>query len=82
MHPSPASLSKILLISCGTPLDPLHNLCDHQHLRPQGYNITIGAGSYINFNCCFLDCAKITIGKNVGFPALFSPALIHLLAAC
>ncbi|CAL5218930.1 g678 [Coccomyxa viridis] len=32
-----------------------------------GYNITIGAGSYINFNCCFLDCAKITIGKNVLF---------------
>ena len=31
----------------------------------QGYNVTIGPGCYINFNCCFLDCAKITIGKNV-----------------
>ena len=35
-------------------------------MLPQGYNITIGPGCYINFNCCFLDCAKITIGKNVG----------------
>ncbi len=32
----------------------------------QGYNITIGPGCYMNFNCCLLDCAPITIGKNVG----------------
>lgn len=32
----------------------------------QGYNITMGAGCYMNFNCCILDCAPVKIGKNVG----------------
>ncbi len=33
----------------------------------QGYNVTIGKGVYMNFNCCLLDCAPITIGDNVLF---------------
>ena len=36
-----------------------------------GYNITIGEGSYINFNCNFVDDGKITIGKKV----MFGPAV-------
>lgn len=36
-----------------------------------GYNIIIGDGTYINFNCNFLDNGKITIGKKV----LFGPAV-------
>lgn len=36
-----------------------------------GYNITIGDGSYINFNCNFVDDGKITIGKKV----MFGPAV-------
>lgn len=30
-----------------------------------GSNIEIGEGFFANFNCTFLDCAKITIGRNV-----------------
>lgn len=29
-----------------------------------GYNITAGDNLQVNFNCVFLDCAKITIGDN------------------
>ena len=29
--------------------------------------MTIGKGVYMNFNCCLLDCAPITIGDNVLF---------------
>lgn len=36
-----------------------------------GYNITIGEGSYLNFNCNFVDDGKITIGKSV----MFGPAV-------
>lgn len=36
-----------------------------------GYNISIGEGSYINFNCNFVDDGKIMIGKKV----LFGPAV-------
>lgn len=36
-----------------------------------GYNITIGEGSYLNFNCNFVDDGKITIGKKV----MFGPAV-------
>lgn len=32
-----------------------------------GYNITIGRGSYLNFNCNFVDDGKITIGERVMF---------------
>lgn len=32
-----------------------------------GTNITIGDGSYLNFNCNFVDDGKITIGKSVMF---------------
>lgn len=32
-----------------------------------GYNITIGEGSYINFNCNFVDDGKIVIGRKVMF---------------
>ena len=30
-----------------------------------GYNTYIDDNSYFNFNCTFLDCAEIRIGKNV-----------------
>ena len=30
-----------------------------------GYNITLGANFYCNFNCIFLDCAPITVGDRV-----------------
>jgi galactoside O-acetyltransferase len=36
-----------------------------------GTNIEIGEGTYINFNCNFVDDTKIMIGKNV----LFGPAV-------
>lgn len=36
-----------------------------------GYNITIGEGSYVNFNCNFVDDGKINIGKKV----MFGPAV-------
>lgn len=36
-----------------------------------GTNITIGEGSYINFNCNFVDDGKIIIGKKV----MFGPAV-------
>lgn len=32
-----------------------------------GTNITIGEGSYLNFNCNFVDDGKINIGKRVMF---------------
>lgn len=36
-------------------------VCDY------GYNITLGAGTYMNFGCCILDCNKVTIGARVLF---------------
>ena len=36
-----------------------------------GYNISIGEGSYLNFNCNFVDDGKITIGRSV----MFGPAV-------
>lgn len=36
-----------------------------------GTNITIGEGSYVNFNCNFVDDGQITIGKKV----MFGPAV-------
>lgn len=36
-----------------------------------GYNITIGEGSYLNFNCNFVDDGKITVGRKV----MFGPAV-------
>lgn len=36
-----------------------------------GTNITIGEGSYLNFNCNFVDDGKINIGKSV----MFGPAV-------
>ena len=36
-----------------------------------GYNITIGEGSYLNFNCNFVDDGKIVIGRKV----MFGPAV-------
>ncbi|KAG2431722.1 hypothetical protein HXX76_009218 [Chlamydomonas incerta] len=32
-----------------------------------GYNITMGSDVYLNFNCCILDCNKVTIGSRVLF---------------
>lgn len=34
-----------------------------------GSNISIGEGSYLNFNCNFIDDGKITIGEKVMFGA-------------
>lgn len=36
-----------------------------------GYNISIGEGSYLNFNCNFVDDGRITIGRKV----MFGPAV-------
>lgn len=36
-----------------------------------GYNITLGEGTYINFNCNFVDDGKINVGKRV----MFGPAV-------
>ena len=44
--------------------------CSHAVDYSQGYNITMGAGCYMNFNCCILDCAPVKIGKNVRMHAL------------
>jgi maltose O-acetyltransferase len=41
-----------------------------------GYNITLGADAFVNFNAVFLDCAAITIGDR----AQLGPA-VQLLAA-
>jgi maltose O-acetyltransferase len=30
-----------------------------------GYNISIGAGTFINYDCVLLDCNRITIGEEV-----------------
>ena len=30
-----------------------------------GYNISIGAGTFINLDCIFLDCNRITLGRDV-----------------
>ena len=30
-----------------------------------GYNVFIGAGSFLNHNCYLMDCATIRLGKNV-----------------
>jgi maltose O-acetyltransferase len=30
-----------------------------------GYNISLGANVFVNFNCVFLDCASITVGDRV-----------------
>jgi maltose O-acetyltransferase len=30
-----------------------------------GYNIRIGRNGFVNYNCVFLDCARITIGDDV-----------------
>lgn len=39
------------------------------HIEPPfrcdyGYNISLGEGSYVNYNLTVLDCGKVTIGKN------------------
>ncbi|MDR1696006.1 MAG: sugar O-acetyltransferase [Endomicrobium sp.] len=41
-----------------------------------GENIIFGDNVYLNFNCTFLDCNKITIGNNV----LFAPN-VHIYCA-
>jgi maltose O-acetyltransferase len=41
-----------------------------------GYNISLGAHAFVNFNCVFLDCAPITIGER----AQLGPG-VQLLAA-
>lgn len=30
-----------------------------------GYNISLGAGTFLNHNCYLMDCAKISLGKKV-----------------
>ncbi|MEA2442143.1 MAG: maltose O-acetyltransferase [Thermoleophilaceae bacterium] len=41
-----------------------------------GYNISLGAGTFVNFDAVFLDCAPITVGER----AQIGPA-VQLLAA-
>ncbi len=41
-----------------------------------GRNISIGEGSYLNFNCNFVDDDKITIGKNVLFGPMVTIATV------
>lgn len=41
-----------------------------------GYNITLGANAYFNFNCVVLDVLPVTIGRN----ALFGPG-VHIYTA-
>ncbi len=55
-----ATIIKKLLDKTGSSFgieSPFH--CDY------GYNIEIGDNFFANHGCIFLDCAKITIGKNV-----------------
>lgn len=46
--------------------------------------MTIGKGCYMNFNCCLLDCAPISIGDNVLFgpnvqaPSQYLPAQYNM----
>ena len=47
---------------------PFH--CDY------GWNISLGAGAYVNVNCVILDCAPVTIGSG----SLLGPG-VHLLTA-
>ena len=64
LHPDNQKEQSLLGSGCGTEKGTFINhrvVCTFL----QGYNVTIGPGCYINFNCCFLDCAKITIGRNV-----------------
>ena len=30
-----------------------------------GYNVRIGRGSFVNYDCVFLDCSRITLGDDV-----------------
>jgi maltose O-acetyltransferase len=53
----------------GTVLKPTLR-CDY------GFNITIGERTFINFDCVFLDCNRITIGHEVQF----APS-VHLYTA-
>lgn len=46
-----------------------------------GYNITIGEGSYLNFNCNLVDDGKIVIGRKVMFgPAVTIATVGHPIA--
>ncbi len=52
-------LAELLLGAVGDEVvvrPPFH--CDY------GYNIRIGRGSFVNFNCVFLDVASIVLGEN------------------
>ena len=47
-----------------------------------GYNITIGARTFINYNCVFLDCNRIAIGADVQIaPGVHIYAAAHPLDA-
>ena len=55
-------------------MDP--ELPEYPHLFPPifvdiGVNLTISPGSFVNYNCCFLDTCQITIGPRV----LVAPAV-------
>jgi maltose O-acetyltransferase len=61
--PAAADERQALLVSLAAQLGddvvlepPFH--CDY------GWNISLGAGSYINCNCVILDCAPVTIGAS------------------
>lgn len=56
-RPERKAILELLLGTCGDGVviePPFH--CDY------GTNITLGAEVFINFQCVFLDCARITIG--------------------
>jgi maltose O-acetyltransferase len=43
-----------------------HDVVIKPNLRcDYGFNISIGARSFVNYDCVFLDCNRITIGKEV-----------------
>lgn len=55
-----AAMNELFCRETGAWIEPPFYCC-------YGYNIEIGDGSYLNFNCNFVDDGKITIGKRVMF---------------
>jgi maltose O-acetyltransferase len=66
-----ASILAELLGACGSrvEIEPPF-FCDY------GFNIRLGSGVFLNFNCVLLDCHRITLGDNV----LLGPG-VHIYAA-
>ena len=62
---TPEDLRKAISDIIGTPLDP-SSLVLFPFRCDLGFNIVIGKNVTINYNCTFLDTARITIGDNTG----------------